>query len=80
MLEVTENQTFAGNEPVANGLFDTRMGVIDGNRARKREVKIGIRGTRAVEVLDGLKEGERVASPAPTDLKDSARVRVLDAP
>ena len=54
--------------------------VIDGNRARKREVKIGIRGTRAVEVLDGLKEGERVASPAPTDLKDSARVRVLDAP
>ena len=31
-VEITENQTFAGNEPVPNGLFDTRMGVIDGNR------------------------------------------------
>ena len=28
-VEVTENQAFAGNEPVPNGLFDTRMGVID---------------------------------------------------
>ena len=32
VVEVTENQTFQGNEPVVNGLFDTRMGVIDGNR------------------------------------------------
>ena len=51
--------------------------VIDGDRVRKREVKIGIRGTRKVEVLSGLKDGERVASPAPTDLKDGARVRVV---
>lgn len=58
----------------------TAVFVIDGDRARKREVKIGIRSTRAVEVLSGLKEGERVASPAATDLKDGARVRVLDAP
>lgn len=27
--EVTQNQTFVGNEPVVGGLFDTRMGVID---------------------------------------------------
>ena len=32
VLEVTENQTFDRNEPVANGLFDTRMGVVDNNR------------------------------------------------
>jgi DNA-directed RNA polymerase beta' subunit len=32
VCEVTENQTFQGNEPVANGLFDTRMGVIDNSR------------------------------------------------
>ncbi len=44
---------------------------------RKREVKIGIRGTREVEVLSGLADGERVASPAATDLKDGARVRVV---
>ncbi len=54
--------------------------VIAGDRVRKRQVKIGIRGTRAVEVLDGLKEGERVASPAATDLKDGARVRIAEAP
>jgi DNA-directed RNA polymerase beta' subunit len=32
VCEVVENQTFSANEPVANGLFDTRMGVIDNNR------------------------------------------------
>ena len=54
--------------------------VIDGDRLRRREVKIAIRGTRAVEVQSGLKEGERVVSPAATDLKDGRRVRVVDAP
>jgi len=54
--------------------------VIDGRRVRKRAVTIGIRGTRAVEVLDGLKDGERVASPATAALKDGARVRVTSAP
>lgn len=32
VVEVTENQAFTGNEPVPNGLFDPRMGVIDNNR------------------------------------------------
>ena len=32
VVEVTENQTFMGNEPVQNGLFDLRMGVVDGSR------------------------------------------------
>jgi multidrug efflux pump subunit AcrA (membrane-fusion protein) len=43
---------------------------------RKREINVGIRGTRTVEVLSGLKDGERVASPAATELKDGARVRI----
>ena len=30
-------------------------------------------------MLTGLTEGERVASPAATDLKDGARVRVVEA-
>jgi RND family efflux transporter MFP subunit len=50
--------------------------VLDGSQVRKREVTIGIRGTRVVEVLSGLTDGERVASPAATDLTDGARVRV----
>jgi len=53
--------------------------VLDGSQVRKREVTIGIRGTRVVEVLSGLADGERVASPAATDLMDGARVRVIDA-
>jgi membrane fusion protein, multidrug efflux system len=51
--------------------------VIDGNRLRQRQVAIGIRGTRALEVTYGLKEGERVASPAPTGGTDGQRVRLI---
>jgi multidrug efflux pump subunit AcrA (membrane-fusion protein) len=54
--------------------------VIDGARVRKRDVKIGIRGTRSVEILSGLEEGERVASPAATELTDGARVRIIEMP
>jgi DNA-directed RNA polymerase II subunit RPB1 len=32
VVEVNDSQTFQGNEPVAHGLFDPRMGVIDNNR------------------------------------------------
>jgi hypothetical protein len=49
--------------------------VIEDDRLRKRSVDLGIRGTRAVEVLSGLQEGERVAAPAAAGLKDGARVR-----
>jgi RND family efflux transporter MFP subunit len=64
----------------ADALRGDSVFVIAGDRVRKRQVKIGIRGTRAVEALDGLKEGERVASPAATDLKDGARVRIAETP
>jgi multidrug efflux pump subunit AcrA (membrane-fusion protein) len=51
--------------------------VIDGNHLRQRQVVVGIRGVRAVEVTSGLKEGERVASPAPTGSTDGQRVRPI---
>lgn len=63
----------------ADALQGGAVFVLQGSRARKREIRIGIRGTRQVEVLSGLKEGERVASPAPTGLEDGARVRVVKA-
>jgi multidrug efflux pump subunit AcrA (membrane-fusion protein) len=53
--------------------------VVDGTRVRKRDVKVGIRGTRTVEVLSDLADGERVASPAATELKDGSRVRIIAA-
>jgi RND family efflux transporter MFP subunit len=64
----------------ADALQGNAVFVIDGGRVRKRAVNIGIRGTRAVEVLDGLKEGEQVAAPATAALADGARVRVQAAP
>lgn len=63
----------------ADALQGNAVFIIDGGYARKRDVKIGIRGTRTIEVLSGLDDGERVASPAPTELKDGARVRLLAA-
>jgi RND family efflux transporter MFP subunit len=60
----------------ADSLRDNAVFVIDGNRVSRRAVTVGIRGTRAVEILAGLQQGDRVASPAATDLKDGAYVRV----
>ena len=54
--------------------------VVDGDRARRRAVEIGIRGTRMVEVLSGLKQGERVIAPAVTNLTDGARIRPIERP
>jgi len=61
----------------ADALQGNAVFVIDGTRVRKRDVAAGIRGTRTVEIVSGLRDGERVASPASTDLKDGARVRVM---
>jgi RND family efflux transporter MFP subunit len=51
--------------------------LVDGDRARRREVQIGIRGTRAVEIVSGLKDGDRIVAPAPTGLSDGERIRVV---
>jgi RND family efflux transporter MFP subunit len=53
--------------------------VVEGSIVKKRNVKVGIRGTRTVEILSGLTENERVVSPSGTDLADGKRVRVLDS-
>jgi len=63
----------------ADAVQDNAVFVIEDDRARERAVKLGIRGTRAVEVLTGLNEGERVVSPAPLELRDGARIRVTGA-
>jgi RND family efflux transporter MFP subunit len=63
-----------------DGVRGNLVFVIDGAHVRRRDVKIGIRGTRNTEILSGLDEGERVASPAATELKDRSRVRIIEAP
>jgi RND family efflux transporter MFP subunit len=50
--------------------------VLNGDRVHKREVKVGIRGARSVEILSGLNEGDRVVAPASAGLADGVAVRV----
>ena len=60
----------------SDSMQGTSVFVIDGQRVRKRTIELGIRGTRAVEVLSGLAANEQVVSPAPTALAGGRRVRV----
>ncbi len=63
----------------ADALQGSAVFVVDGARARKRPVTVGIRGTRAVEILSGLSDGERVASPAASNLKDGTHLHLVPA-
>jgi multidrug efflux pump subunit AcrA (membrane-fusion protein) len=64
----------------SDALQGTSVFVIEGRRMRRRTIELGIRGTRAVEVLSGLAANEQVASPAPAALADGRRVRVTAKP
>lgn len=64
----------------ADAVIGNAVYVIDGDRARRRDVTVGIRGTRAVEILSGVGENERVAAPLPSDAGASFRVRATERP
>ncbi len=70
VVREVENALLVPAEALANG----RVWVVEANRARPVEVRLGITGARMVEVLDGLKEGQRVVSPARIGLTPGARV------
>lgn len=57
-------------------LTGSHIFIVDGGRARRREVKIGIKGTRATEILEGLDVKDQVVSPAVTGLRDGTPVRL----
>jgi RND family efflux transporter MFP subunit len=60
----------------SDAILENAVFVIDGRTARRRPVEVGLRGTRQSEILAGLREGERVASPARAELKDGVPVRL----
>jgi RND family efflux transporter MFP subunit len=59
----------------ANAVVNNSLLMIEDGRARTRKVKIGIRGSGFVEIVEGATEGELVASPATTNIKNGSRVR-----
>ena len=74
---VTREQANALLVP-ADAVVGSRLLVIEGNRVRTRQIEVGIRGSRHVEIVSGLTEGERIAAPALEGLTDGQRVRVLN--
>jgi membrane fusion protein, multidrug efflux system len=47
---------------------------VEGENARLREIRTGIRGANGIEILSGIDENTRIVSPYPADLADGARV------
>ena len=64
----------------SDAIQDNAVFTIEGGRAQRRKVEPGIRGTRQTEILSGLKDNERVASPSKSELTDGGRVRVVAPP
>jgi len=63
----------------AEAVQGTSVFVIEGDRAERRNVTVGIRGTRAIEIVSGLSESEQVAVPFPAALRSGGRVRITEA-
>jgi len=53
--------------------------VLEGGRARRREVRVGLLGLTEVEVLSGVREGEEVILPGSARLTEGLRVRAARA-
>jgi RND family efflux transporter MFP subunit len=62
----------------ADALQGETVLVLDGDRVRLRKVEIGIRGTRSVEIVSGLAEDDRIASPMSAALPDGSRVHAVE--
>ncbi|TAK48335.1 MAG: efflux RND transporter periplasmic adaptor subunit [Xanthobacteraceae bacterium] len=63
----------------ANAIADNQVLVAEDGRARRRKVEIGLRGTRLVEIVSGVAEGEWVVAPATANIKDGARIKAAPA-
>ncbi len=53
---------------------------VDDGRARRRDVRLGLRGTNVSEVLSGLQPGDRVVTDPSLIVRDGARVRAHESP
>lgn len=52
--------------------------IAEGSKLRRREIKVGIASATKYEVVDGLAEGDRVALPGESELRDGMEVRATE--
>ncbi|MEE1655833.1 efflux RND transporter periplasmic adaptor subunit [Microvirga sp. CF3062] len=57
-----------------NALRGASLFVVEGGAARRRDVRVGIRGAGQTQVLEGLSETDRIIAPFPDDLADGTKV------
>ncbi|MEW6570914.1 MAG: efflux RND transporter periplasmic adaptor subunit [Nitrospirota bacterium] len=65
--------------PVTSLLYEAdkvKVFVIEGDRAKEREVKLGSKYSEAMEIVEGLREGESVVIVGQQNLFEGARVNV----
>jgi membrane fusion protein, multidrug efflux system len=67
-------------EAILREMRQTSIFVLEGDIARKRDVTLGIEENGKVEVLEGVRDGERVIVAGQGSLKDGATVKVIGAP
>ena len=63
----------------AEALMNGGVLVVEAGRIKKRKIQIGIKGTRLVEIRNGIKMGDKVVSPARQDLAIGTRVKMQTA-
>jgi RND family efflux transporter MFP subunit len=54
--------------------------VVADGKAKRRSIRIGYSDSHNYEVLDGLKSGDQVVTTGQANLKDDAKVHVVNAP
>lgn len=73
--QVEEKSTVVAAEAVTYSYGTYKVFVVDGGKISEREVKLGEQTSSQVEVLEGLKPGERVAVAVQGELSDGATVK-----
>lgn len=63
----------------AAAILDGAVFVINAEKLVRKPLETGIRGTRMVEVIKGVSEGDTIVSPVTTGLRDGMRVRASPA-
>ena len=76
--ETKNDAVLLPREAVIRELRDAHVFVVDGDKAAKRVIELGIEEGINVQVLSGVKAGEKVITAGQGGLKDGAPVKVLE--